>query len=130
MSVAIPLSSMYGYDIKTLDDPCIKAADESTIEAATLLLPSNLVNIIPPLAGILASVPGSSFMKAAARVRHLTNEMMRIPTEYVEKQFVGDFSALEYVHSPLATFFDEYISSGRGKGYPIFSNRYARTKVR
>jgi len=91
MSVAIPLSSMYGYDIKTLDDPCIKAADESTTEAASLLLPGNLVNVIPALAEILVWLPGSPTMKAAAHVRHLTNEMMRIPTEYVEKQFVSFF---------------------------------------
>src|SRR4051812_44993849 len=28
LSIAIPLSTMYGYDITSLDDPCIAAADE------------------------------------------------------------------------------------------------------
>jgi len=81
---------MYGYDINSLDDPCIKAADESTTMGSTLLLPgNNFVDIFPALGRIPAWVPGTTAVRSAAYVKRVTEEMKRIPTEYVQKRFVS-----------------------------------------
>ncbi|KAF9553642.1 cytochrome P450 [Agrocybe pediades] len=86
--ISIPLSSIYGYDAKTLDDPWIQAADKSIDAGAALLLPGkNLVNIFPILGKIPAWVPFAASIKAAAEVKYWTEERKRIPTEYVTRKF-------------------------------------------
>ncbi|KAF9553641.1 cytochrome P450 [Agrocybe pediades] len=88
LSISIPLSSMYGYDVKSLDDPCIQAAEKSTNTGAILLLPGNsFVNIIPALGKIPAWVPFTTSVRTAAEVKQWTEEMKRIPTEFVTRKF-------------------------------------------
>ncbi|KDR69746.1 hypothetical protein GALMADRAFT_160252 [Galerina marginata CBS 339.88] len=101
LSISIPMAAMYGYDVKSFDDPCIVAANQSFILGNYLLLPgSTYINILPALAYIPAWFPGASSRKVAAKVRHLTKEMKRIPMEFVKKgveegtvipSLVGDF---------------------------------------
>ncbi|KAF9552595.1 cytochrome P450 [Agrocybe pediades] len=88
LSISIPLSSMYGYEAKSLDDPCIQAADKSLIPGTTLVLPGNsFVNILPLLGKIPAWVPFTTSVRVAAEVKYWTEKMKRIPTEYVKSKF-------------------------------------------
>jgi len=80
---------MYGYETKSLDDPCIKAADEAVTLAASLLLPGNLVNIFPILARIPSWVPGTDTVRNAAHVRRWLSEVKRIPMEFAKKRVVS-----------------------------------------
>jgi len=81
---------MYGYDTQSLDDPCIKAADEAVLSGTELLLPgANFIDIVPAIGKIPAWVPGAYSVRAAARVKRLTEEMIRLPMEHAKKNFVS-----------------------------------------
>ncbi|KDR69747.1 hypothetical protein GALMADRAFT_128336 [Galerina marginata CBS 339.88] len=85
LSISIPMAAMYGYDVKSFEDPCIVAANRSITLGVHLLLPgSSMINILPFLAHIPAWFPGASSHKVAAEVLKLTREMERIPTEFVK----------------------------------------------
>ena len=89
LSVGIPMSTMYGYEVKSIDDPCIAAADQSIVLGAHLGLPgSSIANVIPFLRHIPAWLPRPSSLDVADEVRRLTHEMQRIPMEYVKKGMV------------------------------------------
>ncbi|KAF4621051.1 hypothetical protein D9613_001199 [Agrocybe pediades] len=88
LSISFPLSAMYGYNAKSLNDPCVKIADDIATTAASLLLPGgNFVDIFPILGKIPVWVPGAISVRTAALVKGWTEEMKRIPTEYLKKQF-------------------------------------------
>lgn len=83
------MSTMYGYEVKSIDDPCIAAADKSIVLGAHLGLPgSSIANIIPFLRHIPAWLPRPPSLDLADEVRRLTHEMQRIPMEYVKKSMV------------------------------------------
>lgn len=93
------MASMYGYEVKSLDDPCIAAADESISLGAVLMVPGkSLINDFPILRHVPPWFPGASSRRTAAKVRMLTDEMRRIPTEFVKKQFVSPFLIFELNH--------------------------------
>jgi len=80
---------MYGYDITSLDDPVIEAADESTRLATSLLTPgSTFINIFPILARIPPWVPGTYGVRTALEVKKLVHEMKTIPMEFARKRMV------------------------------------------
>ncbi|KAF9562107.1 cytochrome P450 [Agrocybe pediades] len=88
LSISFPLSAMYGYNARSLDDPFIKIADKIATTAASVLHPGgNFVDIFPILGKVPAWVPGATSVRTAALVREWTTEMKRIPMEYLEKQF-------------------------------------------
>ncbi|KDR82225.1 hypothetical protein GALMADRAFT_58980 [Galerina marginata CBS 339.88] len=72
LSISLPMMTMYGYEVKSFEDPCIVAADQSITLGARLLMPgATLVNVFP----------------------RLTDEMEAIPMEFVKKQ-VAEGTAL------------------------------------
>ena len=80
---------MYGYDVKSLKDFCVTAADESVTLAAQLFVPGEtLINIFPILAYIPAWVPGASSHKVAAEVKRLTDELVRFPIDWAKMRMV------------------------------------------
>ena len=80
---------MYGYEVESIDDPCIAVADKSIILGAPLGLPgSSIANVIPFLRHIPAWLPRPSSLDLADEVYRLTHEMQRIPMEYVKKAMV------------------------------------------
>jgi len=80
---------MYGYEAKSLEDPCVVAADESAVIGASLLLPgANFINILPILGRIPAWVPGAKSVRMAAEADRLTAEVKRIPMEYTKRRMV------------------------------------------
>jgi len=89
LSIAIPLSGMYGYDLETLQDPCVVAAEKSASIGVNLLMPgANFVNAFPILGRIPAWVPGAQSVRIAAEVKGYTEEMKRIPTDHAKKRMV------------------------------------------
>ncbi|KAF8957569.1 cytochrome P450 [Flammula alnicola] len=89
-SVSIPMSTMYGYNVESLDDRCIEAADESVVLGTSLILPgASLVNVFPFLRHIPAWFPGATSHKAAAKVKELTEEVVRSPMDILKKRMVN-----------------------------------------
>lgn len=81
---------MYGYEVESLKDPCILAADESILLGGSLLLPGgNFLDIIPALRHVPAWVPGAVSIKIAEKVKKLTAEVQRIPMEYAKERVVS-----------------------------------------
>lgn len=86
---------MYGYDVKTLDDPVIEVGEKSLQLGVKLLMPGgSLLNFIPILCHVPPWFPGATSQKIAAEVKRLTLEMKRIPMDYVKKALVSVVSTL------------------------------------
>ena len=86
---------MYGYDVESLDDSCVIAADKSVTLAAQLFVPGEtLINIFPILAFIPAWFPGASSHKAAAEVKRLTDELIRFPVDWAKMRMVCPLDVL------------------------------------
>jgi hypothetical protein len=82
--------TMYGYDVKSIDDPCIAAANNATVIAAGLAVPgASLINIFPFLRHVPPWFPGASSRKLAEKARKYSEEAQRIPMEYVEECMVS-----------------------------------------
>jgi len=89
-SVSIPLMLMYGYKPESFEDPALAAAETSLELGFQLYLPgATLANIFPILLHVPSWFPGAQFKRTAKRVRALTDEVKRIPLEFVKSQFVG-----------------------------------------
>lgn len=83
------VSIMYGYEVKSVEDPLVQIADESIVLGTQLLVPGNsLINVIPALAYVPPWFPGAVSRRQAAKVRYLTDEVKRIPMEFVKQTFV------------------------------------------
>uniref|UniRef100_A0A8H7XY19 Cytochrome P450 n=1 Tax=Psilocybe cubensis TaxID=181762 RepID=A0A8H7XY19_PSICU len=91
-SIGVPMAMMYGYDIKSVHDPVIEVAEEGNILAATLI------------------VPGGSLINAV-KVKQLTEEMMRIPTDFVQKS-IADGTATS---SLVTDFYEKKYAVGSTK---------------
>ncbi|KAF8973005.1 cytochrome P450 [Flammula alnicola] len=88
--VSIPLTTMYGYEVESIDDLFIEAAEKNSMIGATLLAPGGcLVNLFPFLRHVPPWFPGASSHKKIAEVKRLTELMKQIPMEHVKKQFTG-----------------------------------------
>ncbi|KAH9478386.1 Cytochrome P450 monooxygenase COX2 [Psilocybe cubensis] len=87
-SAALTIKMMYGYDIADLNDPCVTLADEALSLGTRLVVPgANLIDIFPPLRHVPAWFPGASSQKKAAIIRRMTDEVVRLPLDYVKKSF-------------------------------------------
>ncbi|KDR84601.1 hypothetical protein GALMADRAFT_56030 [Galerina marginata CBS 339.88] len=86
-SISFPMAAMYGYDVKSFEDPCVVAAQRSLNLGVYLLLPgSSYISILPILKYIPPWFPGASSRRMAAEVSSFTAEMIRIPMEFVRKR--------------------------------------------
>lgn len=90
LSISVPMAAMYGYDVESFDDPCIRAIDEGFLLAIKLLAPTGTwINVIPVLAYVPPWFPGAVASRAAARIRELNKDILGIPWEFAKKSFVG-----------------------------------------
>jgi len=81
------MSTMYGYDADSPDDPAIVAADESIRLGGDLIVPGHsMINFIPLLQYLPAWFPGSR--KTAHDVNIKTQAMRDIPLDFVKKSLV------------------------------------------
>ena len=88
--MTIPMSLMYGYTPESPDDPAIEAAEEAAHLGLALVLPgATLASIFPVLTRIPSWFPGAAFKRKAEKVRYLTQEVKRIPWEFVQREFVS-----------------------------------------
>jgi hypothetical protein len=86
---------MYGYDVESVNDPCIANADKSVTLGSPLLLPgASMINIFPILAFIPAWFPGASSHKVAAEVKRLTDEVIRFPLDWAKMRMVCHLNIL------------------------------------
>lgn len=89
------VSLMYGYEVESLEDPIVQIADESIDLGTQLLIPgASLINLIPALKYVPPWFPGAVSRKQAAKVLHLTEEIKRIPMEFVKQKFVRFYSSM------------------------------------
>jgi len=83
------MKTMYGYDVESIDDPCIINADKSMTMGTELFIPgATLINILPILAFVPPWFPGASSRKLAAEVKRLTDEVIRFPMDWVKMRMV------------------------------------------
>jgi len=89
------MKTMYGYDVESIDDPCIINADKSGTLGTQLFLPgATLINIFPILAFVPAWFPGASSHKLIAEVKRLTDEVLRSPMDWVKMRVVCQLEIL------------------------------------
>ncbi|KAJ3505896.1 hypothetical protein NLJ89_g7171 [Agrocybe chaxingu] len=78
---------LFGYQIDSLDDPAILAANKSLdIGNPLFTVGGSLITVFPFLARVPAWVPGAISQKRAAEGRYWTHEMKRIPLEDVRRR--------------------------------------------
>ncbi|KAF9523496.1 cytochrome P450 [Crepidotus variabilis] len=86
LSIALQLSTMYGFTPTSLDDEIIRVADESSALSASLLLPgATLINIFPILRHVPAWVPFASGQRRAKRCKELTELVKALPLNCAKK---------------------------------------------
>ncbi|PPQ81712.1 hypothetical protein CVT25_013442 [Psilocybe cyanescens] len=103
-SASLTISMMYGYEVKSVDEPCVTVADEAIMLGTRLLVPgASLINIIPSLRHVPEWFPGASSRKMAAKIRRMTDEVIRFPLDYVKKSF----EAGTVVPSLVADFYEK-----------------------
>ena len=96
------MKTMYGYDMKSLDDHCVTIADKSATMGVKLFVPgATLINIFPILAFIPAWFPGASSHKVAAEVKRLVDELIRFPMDWAKMRVVCQLDIV-----PLFQIFD------------------------
>ncbi|KAF9054744.1 cytochrome P450 [Panaeolus papilionaceus] len=78
LSISIPLITMFGYGVKTVDDPVIHAADQHmAIGGSVMGLGGSLANIFPPF----KHVPWTWTQRMGKECRKMSEQMKRIPLE-------------------------------------------------
>uniref|UniRef100_A0A8H8CKD5 Cytochrome P450 n=1 Tax=Psilocybe cubensis TaxID=181762 RepID=A0A8H8CKD5_PSICU len=87
-SAAITLSAMYGYEVKSIDDPCVTLADEALRLTSQLITPGgSIINVIPALRHVPAWFPFAYSKRTAEKAKAMTEEILRIPLEHVKRNF-------------------------------------------
>ncbi|KAF7348404.1 hypothetical protein MSAN_01794400 [Mycena sanguinolenta] len=86
LAAAIILDSMYGYDIKSIDDRFARLSEEAIERLIENMLPGAcIVNTLPFLRHFPSWFPGCSFHKLAQDTRHLVDEMKNAPFDFVKQ---------------------------------------------
>ena len=80
------MKTMYGYDVESIDDPCVTKAEKSL--RLCMELHGSLIDSFPILAFIPAWLPGASSQKLAAKVKRLTEEVRRVPMDWAKTRVV------------------------------------------
>ncbi|PPQ68463.1 hypothetical protein CVT24_005560 [Panaeolus cyanescens] len=105
LSISIPLTTMYGYEVKSLDDPVIVAADRSVeLGLKVVALGGSLVNILP----IFKYVPWTWTQRVTKEVKRLTEDMKRIPLEAL----LRDMAAGTAIPSLVGNFMERKQTAG------------------
>ncbi|KAJ6622792.1 cytochrome P450 [Mycena sp. CBHHK59/15] len=86
LSGAVIMSTVYGYNIESLDDPFITLADAAVNKLVHSVFPGAMaVNAFPILRHLPAWFPGCHFQRFAAECRQLLKEMQQIPFNFVRQ---------------------------------------------
>jgi hypothetical protein len=116
------MKTMYGYDVESLDDSHVIAADKSVTMAAQLFVPGEtLINIFPILAYIPAWFPGASSHKVAAEVKQLTDELIRFPMDWAKTRMVCPLDVLFFFSRSLTIY---HLNAERRDSFPILCHQF------
>ncbi|KAF7346478.1 hypothetical protein MSAN_01875900 [Mycena sanguinolenta] len=86
MTAAIILDTIYGYDIKNMDDRFVYLTEEAVERLSDIVLPgASIVNTFPFLRYLPSWFPGCSFHKFARDTSELVHEMKNAPLEFVKQ---------------------------------------------
>lgn len=81
---------MYGYDAKSLEDPCVVAVRTTLDIVLPLMAPgATWVNILPALACLPSWFPGASTQKRALMAKHLREKTERDPFNFAKDHTVS-----------------------------------------
>jgi len=84
------MATMYGYDVTSVDDPAIEAADDCLDQGSRLFLPGeNYINLFPVLKHLPAWLPMFKSRAVIEEVKVKTAIMKRIPLEFVKESMVS-----------------------------------------
>ncbi|KAH9478398.1 Cytochrome P450 monooxygenase COX2 [Psilocybe cubensis] len=108
-STSLTISLTHGYEIKSIDEPCVTMADEALLMGVRLLVPgASLMNVFPVLQHVPEWFPGASARKTAGVIRRMTDEIVRFPLEYVKQSFEAGTA----VPSLVADFYEKMYTIG------------------
>ncbi|KAF9031190.1 cytochrome P450 [Panaeolus papilionaceus] len=86
LAVSLPLTTMYGYEVKHLEDPAVIAADKGVEIGIQVFSPGgSFANILP----ILKYVPWTWTQRMAKEAREATEIMKRIPLESLKEDMAA-----------------------------------------
>ncbi|KAF8161637.1 cytochrome P450 [Crassisporium funariophilum] len=124
LSISIPMSTMYGYDVKSINDPLIVVAEESLTLGGDLLIPgATFINILPFLRHIPAYFPFATSHKRAAEVRRVTEDMVRMPMEFAKRRMMDGTA----VPSLVSNFLEKKMTSNATEEEELAIGRIAST---
>jgi hypothetical protein len=103
MSISIPLSVMYGYDIESLDDPFVATTTRIFSFGITRMLNPNgsWINIAPWLAKIPEWVPWTNSQSMIKEVARLNSFLRKGPLEAAKQRVVSSCFVSPLVHFRL-----------------------------
>uniref|UniRef100_A0A8H8CI81 Cytochrome P450 n=1 Tax=Psilocybe cubensis TaxID=181762 RepID=A0A8H8CI81_PSICU len=108
-SVSLSISAMYGHDVESIEDPCVKLADDALQLGQTLLVPGgSLIDLVPILRHIPEWCPLLPSRKVAAKVNYMTQEVLKITLDHVKESFKSG----TVVPSLVTRFYDKKYSFG------------------
>ncbi|KAF8876786.1 cytochrome P450 [Gymnopilus junonius] len=105
LAISIPMATMYGYDVKSFEDPFIEVAEKGQRLGNSLLVPgATLLNIFPILCRI---PPIMGTQKFAAEIRKMTEQTQKLPMEYCRKALAEGTARPSFVTSFLERYTSE-----------------------
>lgn len=89
VSAAITMSTMYGYDVSSMNDPFVVVYERAANEGSRWFLPgAALVNSIPALRHLPSWFPGTWFNRVGEELKVLTTELQNAPMDHVKKRML------------------------------------------
>ncbi|KAJ6508469.1 cytochrome P450 [Mycena sanguinolenta] len=86
LSAAIVLDTIYGYDLKNMDDRFVTLPEQAAKRLTESMLPgARIVNTFPFLRYLPSWFPGCSFHKFAQDTHYLVDEMRNAPFDFVKQ---------------------------------------------
>ncbi|KAF7346476.1 hypothetical protein MSAN_01875700 [Mycena sanguinolenta] len=86
LTAAIILDTIYGYNVKSMQDRFVHLTEEAVQRLCEVVLPgSSIVNTFPFLRYLPSWFPGCSFHKFARETSELVDEMQNAPFEFVRQ---------------------------------------------
>ncbi len=83
------MATIYGHDIKSMDDPYVDLAEQTVAMMSAAVFPGAvMVNTFPILGHLPAWLPGTGFKSFANKCRVLTTRMRNEPIENVKMRMV------------------------------------------
>jgi len=104
LAAAIIMSTIYGYDIKPNNDRFVIISENAVKKVADAFFPGAVaVNTFPILRYLPSWMPGAGFQRYAAECRQLTQEMQKVPFNFVKQNMHDGVDSRSVVAKLLET---------------------------